>query len=224
MKDRIKYIISGILILFLLSLMFRWSVTWTSVYTFEFGFKVPEVQNETSPTQSEIPEKQEVSDLEDQILSYIQDIKVNSANVRTLFDTEKANDFLEKDLYCNNLFTVTWKGNKKDKFRAYTISRDGTKTLVQEPWSASHYIHSPDTYKSYHVICCIDNVPYIPVQQENTTSPFGTVWVYYLYPLEDCYLSYIGQIRTKYNPSKFEAFTHFVDLAEYKFLPYEELA
>lgn len=227
MKRKALIVALSLAALLVLSLVFR--TTYTLTYTVDFGFKMPNLSTEQKPPISLKPQAPPVA-YTDEVLSYISEIesqKPRSSSYIYSKDELKftaMRDFLEEDLYKYDLFGATWDGNKTESFRAYLVDKDDVKTLIQDKqWTTMHYIQSRRTLMGGNeVIAFYDGEVYIPIQGKSQESPYGTVWVYYLYPLRDCYLSSIDKIETKYNPNNFKAFNYFMELMEYKLIPLEE--
>lgn len=227
MKRKALIVAMSLAALLVLSLVFRTTCTWT--YTIDFGFKFPDLNTEQEPPTSLKPRTPHTAYTDD-VLSYISKIesqKPRSSSYAYSKDELKftaMRDFLEDDLYKYDLFGATWDGDKTESFRAYLVDRSDVKTLIQDKeWTTMHYIQSYRTSMGRdEVIAFYDGGVYIPIQGKSQKSPYGTVWVYYLYPLRDCYLSSIDQIETEYNPNNFKAFNYFMELMDYKLTPLEE--
>lgn len=228
MKRKALIVALSLAALLVLSLVFRTTCTWT--YTVDFGLKIPELNTDQGTSDSLRSEISTSTSYTDDVLSYISEIesqKPRSNSYAYSKDELKftaMRGFLEDDLYKYDLFGATWDGDKTESFRAYLVDRSDVKTLIQDKeWTTMHYIQSYRTSMGRdEVIAFYDGGVYIPIQGKSQKSPYGTVWVYYLYPLRDCYLSSIGQIETEYNPNNFKAFNYFMELMDYKLTPLEE--
>lgn len=214
---RILIILIALACTFVLSLVMRTS----STYTVEFGFEVPESQDKTvyelkfeEPTDTR--QSHSYTEFDQYVLDYIDGAYDASRDTRTLFEEEKMIDYLEDNFFMNDLFCVSWDGDKDDSSRAYTVDADGSTYLVKTAWSKADYIRTASNgLPDGPIIATVNDQWYLPVRDGTITTPRGNVYQYRLYPLKDCYLSYIGSIKTKYNPKKIESFMHTVELFEY---------
>lgn len=205
------------------------SIDWEA----EIGFQLPGSEEKSNDSRTIALDDQNSSgevnhntsasiELDDDVLNFIRlvDSKYGDPDIRALNDLEKMANFMEDNFYMKDMFTVCWEGSKYDSFRAFLILPNGERHFLEQEWFLSQYIyHNATSMGRDHVFGGYKEHICMVVPQGYEETLLGTVWTFYLYPLEDCYLSYIGKLDTTYDPTDFKTFNFFIDLWNYREIP-----